>query len=400
MSNDSACSNSVMGLSVRKLELPHWLAIWLLIGVAWFLVAVAWMPTNKLYQQGLVAFLWLPALLTVFVRPAFCIELVRANKFLMLTFAGLFVWSSISLLIAEPSLFLKELKRQLYVGFFLLGVAAFVRHNERLAYQTLIFAALLLALAAVVSTVDFYVLQGYPLRLRLQGIGQLSHPILGGYVIGLVAAWLACGRVNLWVRLLALVVLLVFMLLTQSRGVWLAFLAVCVLMPLWQSSRRGWLPLVLLVLAGAPLFFVFIDVVLARGFSYRPEIWVKSLDMISLAPVWGVGFAADYHIVGGGGKVFDHSHNLLLHVAIMSGIPAVLMWLTIWAGVAWQGWRHRKTPLGSLLCASVVFSSVACLFDASSLWGTPRPEWFLTWLPLGIALGLGRTSVPAAVSQT
>ncbi|PAU87605.1 polymerase [Pseudomonas sp. WN033] len=383
-----------MDFSAQKQVLPRWLAMWLLVGVLWFLAAIAWMPTNKLYQQGLVAFLWLPALLTLFIRPAHCWVLVRSNLPLFLAFTGLFIWSAAGLLQNEPDLFARELKRQLYVGLFLLGVGMLVTYDRQLAYRVFIVAALLMAIAALVSMVEFYGLQGHPLRRRLQGIGQLFHPILGGYVIGLMAAWLLCSSVNLWLRLVSVIMLLVFMLLTQSRGVWLAFLAVCVLMPVWRSSQRGWVPLLLLMLICAPLAFVFIDVILLRGFSYRPEIWLKSLELIGLSPVWGVGFAGDYHIVGESGKVFPHAHNLLLDVAVTSGVPAALLWMVIWGLVAWKAWQHHKTPLGSLLCASVVFSTMACLFDASSLWGTPRPEWFLTWLPLGIALGL-KTQVRA-----
>jgi hypothetical protein len=32
-----------------------------------------------------------------------------------------------------------------------------------------------------------------------------------------------------------------------------------------------------------------------------------------------------------------------------------------------------------------VFSSLAMQFDAASLTGTPRAEWFITWLPVALA---------------
>ena len=32
---------------------------WMTVGLLWFLLAIAIAPTNKLYQQGLVVFLWL-----------------------------------------------------------------------------------------------------------------------------------------------------------------------------------------------------------------------------------------------------------------------------------------------------------------------------------------------------
>lgn len=219
-------------------------------------------------------------------------------------------------------------------------------------------------------------------------MGQLAHPILGGYIAGLMAVWLLSSSLNQWLKLISISALLVFMLLTQSRGVWLAFLMVCVFLPLWRSSLHGWVPLVLLVLVSVPLSYFFMDIILLRGVSYRPEIWLQSAEMIAAAPLWGIGFAGEYQVMGDNGKIFSHAHNVFLDTAIRSGIPAALIWLVIWLAVAWKAWQYRLTPMGSLLCASVVFATVALVFDGSRLWGTPRPEWFLTWLPLGLALGL------------
>jgi len=41
----------------------RWAQAWMTVGLLWFLLAIAIAPTNKLYQQGLVVFLWLPAIM-------------------------------------------------------------------------------------------------------------------------------------------------------------------------------------------------------------------------------------------------------------------------------------------------------------------------------------------------
>lgn len=41
----------------------RWAQLWMATGLLWFLLAIAVAPTNKVYQQGLVALVWLPALL-------------------------------------------------------------------------------------------------------------------------------------------------------------------------------------------------------------------------------------------------------------------------------------------------------------------------------------------------
>ncbi len=40
----------------------RWAQAWLGFGFVWFLAAIALAPSNKLYQQGLILFLWLPTL--------------------------------------------------------------------------------------------------------------------------------------------------------------------------------------------------------------------------------------------------------------------------------------------------------------------------------------------------
>jgi hypothetical protein len=39
-----------------------WARAWLAFGLIWFLAAIALAPSNKLYQQGMILFMWLPTL--------------------------------------------------------------------------------------------------------------------------------------------------------------------------------------------------------------------------------------------------------------------------------------------------------------------------------------------------
>lgn len=377
-----------MMLFERQGIITGWLVYLIISGVVWFVAASAWSPTNKLYQQGLIVLFWLPVLLSIILWSTSYWQGLKRNRFLVFAFFCLFAWSAVGLLLKQPELFAKELKRQFYIVLFLAGFALIGHSHGRILYKALLASALLVAAAALFSILDFYFFQSHPWVARLQGIGRLAHPILGGYIVGMMAVWLLSSSINPWLKLVSISVLLVFMLLTQSRGVWMAFLMVCVFLPLWRSSLHGWVPLGLLALISVPLAYFYMDIILLRGFSYRPEIWQQSVDMVAAMPLWGIGFAGEYQVLGQNGYTFDHAHNIFLDTAIRSGIPAALLWLAIWLAVAWKAWQYRLTPMGSLLCASVVFATVALIFDGSRLWGTPRPEWFLTWLPLGIALGL------------
>ena len=57
----------------------------------------------------------------------------------------------------------------------------------------------------------------------------------------------------------------------------------------------------------------------------------------------------------------------------------------LWFGVLWQAWKARDTLYGKGIIGMWVFSFLAMQFDAASLTGTPRAEWFISWLPIALA---------------
>ena len=60
------------------------------------------------------------------------------------------------------------------------------------------------------------------------------------------------------------------------------------------------------------------------------------------------------------------------------------MWCAVWFGTLWQAWKVRDTQYGKGIIGMWVFSTLAMQFDAANLTGTPRAEWFITWLPIAL----------------
>ncbi|MNE62471.1 O-Antigen ligase [compost metagenome] len=106
--------------------------------------------------------------------------------------------------------------------------------------------------------------------------------------------------------------------------------------------------------------------------------------MIAERPWGGIGLAGDYRVPVGG-ILFDHTHNLFTHIAIQLGLPGLLLWCLVWFAVLREAWRTKDTPLGQGVLGMWIFSLLAMQFDAASLTGTPRAEWFISWLPIGLA---------------
>lgn len=367
----------------------NWAKAWLGLGLVWFLAAIALAPSNKVYQQGLVLFLWLPTLVLAWSARQVLVQAWKRQPALWGSVLLLLAWSALSLAWSvgeEPG---REAKRLLYILVFLLAFPLLAQLGQARIRQLLLVGSALLAVAALVSVVHFYAMQGYPLLARLQGIGEISHPILGAYVIGsavlvllyqpprqrgLQLAWLA-----------ALACLGLFVMLSQSRGAVLALALTVILAPLWFRDRHSRVFAMLAALAtGLALYFLY-DLIARRGSSYRPEIFHSAIDMIAAHPWTGLGLGAAYDVTVGN-RHFDHTHNMFTHVAVELGLPGMLLWVMVWLYTLGEIVRARGTLFGKVLLGFWVYSTLAMQFDAASLTGTPRAEWFISWLPVGLVM--------------
>lgn len=364
----------------------RWAQVLMTIGVLWFMLAIAFAPTNKLYQQGLVAFLWLPTLLVAWSARERIVEVWQGQRALCIGLLGLAAWAVISLSWSDQPL--NEAKPLAYIAVFVLSFPILANGRPERIVRLMQWAGLGLAASALIAIVRFYLIDGHAWVARLEGLGQLSHPILGAYAIGIVGIlmlhWVPQQRAMQALWLVALGLLGLFVVLTQSRGAALALLLTVLCMPLWRPDRRTVIISVLAMLCAMAVFWYMQALVLERGASYRPEIFMGSLQMIREHPWTGLGLGADFTVTAVG-ITFDHSHNLFTSVAIELGLPGLLFWCIAWFSVFFYAWRARATLLGQGVLGAWVFSMLAMQFDAASLLGTPRAEWFITWLPIALA---------------
>ena len=362
-------------------------------GYLWFLMGIAWAPSNKIYQQALVALLWLPGLLAMVIFHKHLLEIWRKSRLFCSCLVLFLAWAALSTLwtgAEEPA---REFKRVLYVGVFLVSLALLsFEHPERL-WHGLAIASIGLALAGITSIYLFYFRDMQPLIARLYGIGQIGHPILGAYVMALVVIW--GGRFKpsgVWPNVLwgaLMLFALAFILLGQSRGAILALITGIFALLLLRGGRAVWLGSAAIGLVCWVGYELFAPFILARGMSYRPEIFQASLDMFLQNPFLGLGIGTDYRVVTFNyPEGFDHTHNGFTHVAVELGLPGVALWISLWLSALHIAWQHRFSAEGRLVFGTLVVSLAALQFDAASLWGTPRAEWFVIWLPLALTLAL------------
>jgi O-antigen ligase len=358
------------------------------IGLLWFLLAIAIAPSNKVYQQGLVVLLWLPAIIFSWATRSRLKVMLYEQRWIYLPMLGLVIWALISLSWTNAPDIGRETKRLLYILVFLLFIPVFANGRPERVIRVMQWGGIGLALTALVAITKFYAVDGNALIARAEGLGELAHPILGGYVIGLAAVWMILWAPRTgWMQVvcaIALAFLGVFVLLSQSRGAGLAMFITILAMPIWCRDRRSRIVAAAALIVAMLAFWFFEALVVARGVSYRPQILMASLQMIAEHPWRGLGLGADYKVFTEG-QYFDHAHNLFTHVTIVLGLPGLLLWCALWFAVLREAWKVRETLYGRGMIGIWLFSTLAMQFDAASLTGTPRAEWFISWLPVGLA---------------
>jgi O-antigen ligase len=370
------------------MQATRWAQVWMTMGLLWFLLAIAFAPTNKIYQQGLVALFWLPAMILAWPARARLREFLYEQRWVYLPMLGLLIWSLISLSWTNDPDPTRGAKRLLYIVVFLLFFPVFADARPERVIRVMQWGGIGLGLVALLAIIKFYWVNGNAWYGRVEGLGELSHPILGGYVFGLAAVWLVHWVPRtLWMKgvwAVALALLGMFVVLSQSRGAALALLLSCLAMPIWCRDRRSRIVAVSALTVSMLAFWFLEPLVMARGVSYRPQILMASLQMISEHPWTGLGLGGNYKVFADG-LHFDHAHNLFTHVAIELGLPGLVLWCAVWLAVLREAWKARETIYGQGVIGVWLFSFLAMQFDAASLTGTPRAEWFISWLPIGLA---------------
>lgn len=373
---------------------------WLAFGAAWLLLGMLFLPTNKLYHQGLIIFLWLPGFAVY--SPGLWRQLSWDRWVLgaVMAFAG---WSLLSMLWGGDAGLIKEI---LYVALTIQALVLLGSICRERFWPLLACIALIGGLWVSWFILSFYVVQGMPLDARLVGGGVLDHPILAAHVVGGLGMLLWFLRRELpanlqgWIWLLGCSLCLAFVVLSRSKGPMLAVVATLVLSCLWMPGRRIQVFSCLVVAGAASAILAFPEFLLRGGLSYRPDLLREAWGVFLQHPWLGLGVGAEYQLtVVQIGQVFEHAHNLFMHVLLQLGLPGLGLWFLLITFVAMRAWRTRETSAGQALCGLSCFSGLALLSDGVGPWVKPREEWFTVWLPVFLCLAHHASTYMKSISS-
>jgi O-antigen ligase len=391
-----------MPICLRRLVDRNNLTIWASIGFLVLLCGAWVLPSNKLYHQLLVFLLWLPALLGLLHRD-FRSMLKQPECTL---FAMFVVWTLVVLMVEGGDNALGKSKVVLYVTLTLAGVLLAAQNRHWRLESMVLGASILGGLFAAASWVYFYGLSARPLSDRLIAIGLWDTPIMAAHAVGSLAimgvfTWRSRHLKPALMALLLIAALgyLLFLGSNQTRGVWIGLGACLLAMAMARPSRLGG-ALVALVVAGVALVAAFEPEILQqRGMSYRPQLWRGGVQLMLDHWTMGVGFHQYLIPVPEIGQAFKHPHNLFLDTGVRLGVPGLLLFGGLWLVAGWRGWMCRAQPLGQVLLALWVFSSVSLMTDGIGLWLKPNADWLVTWLPIALSIVLAARGRAAGTSS-
>ena len=235
--------------------------------------------------------------------------------------------------------------------------------------------------------------------------GPLKNPnLLAGYLSMVIAFWSGyrlyrpTNRDGI-IGSVGLVVLVVCLLLTYSRGAWLSLFIVLFAIGILARRGRylllGLVSLVAIVVLSEPSVAERVNSIfhphLESSSALRIAIWDSTSYIIRDHWFSGIGWGAfpavypayDYFL-GTNQTIIYHAHNLFLQLLAEVGVVGFLIWMTIALSVLWRLWKkinqHNAMALG--LCAALGVVLFCGLTD--DLLYNPQIMTFF-WFLIGLA---------------
>lgn len=371
---------------LSRVSLSYWAGLGLIA-----LLCLPWLLSSKHYHQAVIALLWLPVIPALF-RADFRAAVKQPE---LLLFGVFLAWTWLVLAVKGSDELSSDIKVTVYVSLSLLGIVLASLGKTRI--ETWLFAAAVFGgVLALFSVLDFYQLHWFTSPgPRLIAVGVWDTAIMAAHavgVLGLFALFLTPSqRLKPWqlaVLLIAALGYLAFLGLSQTRGVWVALLAVLLVMVVVRRSRRGYYLIAAGVVGVVLIAVLHPEILTQRGASFRPTLWRGGWQLMRDNWALGYGFNGFTIYVAELDRFFKHPHNLFLNIGAREGVIGLALYLALWASVAWRAWTNRAEPLGQALLAVWVFATVALMTDGIGLWFKPNADWLVTWVPIALSLVL------------
>jgi len=273
-----------------------------------------------------------------------------------------------------------------------------------------VLAAVISAAILLVMHFDIYVID-HNYHHRLQGMGKAFNSVHCSLFHGLALIALMFhmqSDVRLfesrYVRFFAILLLFLVVVLTNSRGPFLALCGTFAFLKFFRGHIKVLFISFCVLIPSVALAINFLDLSL-RSIDRRYQIWVQAFDIIQQKLLLGHGAGSKffYEITIGDSyhKIEGHAHNLYLSTLIHVGIFGFILMCLVIARALFIGvieWRKR----GEIVAlAFLVFGLIAGLFDFGGYFTNLGATWIVFWFPVTVIAAYeyaGNTKMPKPIA--
>lgn len=385
-------------LQLRTQQASNWLIRYCLpFGWLALLTGMFWIGDRALYTKLFYLTLAAPTLIALLLQPTqLKLILKQPLVILFLLFAGYMIFSITWAGTNEN--WTSEIKRPLYILMLFSSAALLAIKEQGKIERTIEVSAIFAAIAAGLSLFYYFATNQTG---RFSGYGALDNALVASHVYGFFAAywlnrWYVHKKIAPAIPLAALISLGILILLTGSRTPLMALGACLLWLAIIDIKPKFWLAISAAIgiiyfaqtIASTNSTTLEIGNLLTRGFSYRPQIWLETLQQIKQAPWFGLGFG---HPLILSEEVQQQArgnpHNMLLAVLFNGGIIGAILWLSIYSYALIYSWKNRHSPTIKIFSGLLIFGFVSGMTEGSSIMSRPKEHWFQVWIPLALIFG-------------
>lgn len=193
--------------------------------------------------------------------------------------------------------------------------------------------------------------------------------------------------------ILALAVLLLFLVALERRTGQVSILVAIVACIFLYRNRFWYVVFGLAVVVSAVVLMVVPEFMLSRGLSWRPAIWLSTLDSIANAPFLGHGITnrvtpvTVFNDEGGIVEHFRHPHNMALSITYFLGIVGLSLWFLIWVpGLLIKLKQRVECQREGYIVITLLVGVAALMFDGGDPLSPFHFDWFCFWVPAMLLL--------------
>ena len=372
----------------RILEKPSKISAeqFLAVSMSFFLAMFFFVPSNSIHRNFYYILVLLPYLFVFFGDKP--VELLKTRTikilylFLLYFLVSLF-WSQGPDIDAVYNIVRKEL----LVLFFVISLAWLWNQG----YQENLLRGLLLGafVGVLLSIYYYYIHLGNDWQSRLEGFDRGGHAIKSPVMYGAVLVTLFCCLDKIkryrWLAYIAMILFLLFVLLSQTRGILIAILAsisVCLLLKGQVRTILAMLVAALIVLAYAYYADIFSRMLTLQDVRY--EIWQQAFRDWSLHPIFGFGIYPEREVLLASGVSYVHPHNIFISHLLYGGIVGLTLLILVWLSICFSAFRCWFSQRDLLPVGLFFYFTWVGLFDFSTLIKSADVEWVFFWFMVAL----------------